>query len=198
MTQAEKFADQKIKEIAKQKVVFDIGGCRRFQKGLAKYKEYFNGCCFRTVDVNRQCQPDILADAQNLPIASETADGVLCRALFEYVENPQKAASEVYRILKPGGKCFASMVFLHSYHGKKTKKDYWRFSQDGIQYLFRQFSRIEICSLCGNLETTALLLPFSKKMPVKIIVYFARFLDILFKNYQSHQQSRGFHVFLVK
>ena len=199
MTKWENFFDQKVKEIAKEKVVFDIGGGRRFQKGLAPYKKYFVNCDYKTVDINEKYKPDILADIHNLPIPDEIAGGVICKAVLEHVENPFQVVNEIYRILKPEGKCFVYVPFLYGYHGSGDKyKDYYRYTQDGIECLFKKFSKIEICPVRGHLETIVYFLPYQNKFPINILVYSARFLDKILENYQSKKQVSGFNVFLIK
>lgn len=194
MTRWEKFFDQKIKEIAKEKTVFDIGAGKRFQKNLAPYKKYFLNCDYKTIDIDPKCQPDILANAQNLPIANEMADGVICKSVLEHVENPFRVVDEIYRILKPGGKCFIYVPFLEAYHGR----DFWRFSEDGIKYLFRNFSKIEICPVRGHFETIANLLPYQNKFPINILIFVARFLDKISEKFQSKKQVSGYNIFLIK
>lgn len=200
MTKWEKFFDQKIKEIAKEKVVFDVGGGTRFQKALADYKYDFVDCDYKTIDINPEYRPDIVADAHNLPINSGAADGVICKSVLEHVKNPFRVVDEIWRILRPGGKCFITVPFLHPYHaaGQAPYKDYWRFSEDGARYLFRKFSKIEICPEFGHFETIANLLPFQNKFPINILVRLARGLDVLFAKYQSKKQVCAFYIFLVK
>lgn len=200
MTKWQKFFDEKIREIAKEKVVFDVGGGSRFQKALAGYKDYFADCDYKTIDVNPEYKPDIAADAHNLPLADGAADGVICKSVLEHVENPFRAADEIYRILKPGGKCFVLVPFLHPYHaaGNAAYKDFWRFSEDGVKCLFSKFSRIEICPEMGHLETIANLLPFQNKFPVNVLARLARILDVVFGRYQSKKQACAFYVFLIK
>jgi len=194
MTKWDKFFDEKIKEIAKGKIVFDIGRGSRFQKGLKVYKKYFSDCDYKTIDIDTETNPDIIADAHNLPIASDSADGVICKAVLEHVKNPIQVTEEIYRILKSGGKCFVYVPFLYSYHGN----DYWRFTEDGIKYLFRKFSKIEICPVRGHFETIASILPYQNKFPINMLVAFAGFLDNSFKKYQSKKQVSGYNIFLIK
>lgn len=48
------------------------------------------------------------ADAQALPFPSETFDGLCCIDAFEHIPNPQRAAAEFRRVLKPGAWVFLS------------------------------------------------------------------------------------------
>jgi ubiquinone/menaquinone biosynthesis C-methylase UbiE/uncharacterized protein YbaR (Trm112 family) len=45
----------------------------------------------------------IAGDAENLPLASNTFDVVVCTDVLEHLLEPEKAASDIYRVLKPGG-----------------------------------------------------------------------------------------------
>ncbi len=199
MTKWEKFFDEKIKEIAKEKVILDIGGGERFQKNLTPYRKYFINCSYKTIDIDPGRNPDILADAHNLPVANESIDGIICKSVLEHVKNPFQVVEEIYRILKPKGKCFIYVPFLFTWHGsEKEEKDFWRFSEDGINYLFRKFRKIEICPVRYHFETIAYLLPYSNKFPINILVIFLRFLDKILERYQSKKQVSGYNIFLIK
>ncbi len=192
MTKWEKFFDDKIKEIAKEKNVLDIGGGFRFQKDLAKYQILFKNSDYKTLDVEADYQPDIIGDVCELPLKDGSVDAVICKAVLEHVAQPQKAVNEIYRVLKKQGKCLVYVPFLYPYHAhKRVYKDYYRYTQDGIKYLFRKFKTIEICPVRGNLETVFNLTPLRK---IKILMPLIRFFDRFF----SGQQPSGYHVFVVK
>jgi len=44
-----------------------------------------------------------LGDAANLPCADESVDGVFCVDAFEHFPEPDRAAAEIRRVLRPGG-----------------------------------------------------------------------------------------------
>lgn len=197
MTKWDKFFDEKIKEIAKEKVVYDIGGGKRFQKDLKPYESYFKDCDYKTIDIDPEYNPDILADAHALPITDDVADGVICKSVLEHVENPFQVVDEIYRILKYDGKSFVYVPFLYPYHGSgKTYKDYYRYSKDGIEYLFRKFSKIEIMPIRGYFETILNLLPYLNRF--FLFLGIARFLDMIFIGSQSQNQVSGYYIFLTK
>ncbi|XOB42197.1 MAG: class I SAM-dependent methyltransferase [Candidatus Nealsonbacteria bacterium] len=185
MTKWEKFFDEKIKEIAQQKIVFDIGGSKRFNKALSSYEKYFHNCDYKTIDIDSKCEPDILADAHNLPIADDSSDGVICKSTLEHTKNPIQVVEEIYRILKKGGKHFITAPFLTPYHGN----DYWRFTEDGIKYLFRKFSKMEFCPTTHCFESVFTFL----KAP-----FLGRLLDKITIKYQSGKQVGGYFIFLIK
>ena len=56
--------------------------------------------------------------------------------------DPQRAIDRVLHVLKPGGVCIASTRFLYRYH--PDPKDYYRFTWDSLEYLFRRFSHVEV------------------------------------------------------
>lgn len=193
MTSWEKFSDGKIREIAKEKSVLDIGGGYRSKKrGLIKYEDLFKNTDYKVLDIDPGCQPDIVGDIHNLPQKDGSVDAIVCRAVLEHVYDPQKAVNEMYRVLKKGGKCLAYLPFLYPYHGKaKAYKDYYRYTKDGVEHLFRNFNSIEICPVRGNLETMINLIPFKV---IRIFMPIARLFDRFF----SYKQVSGYSVFLVK
>jgi len=192
MSKWEEFFDDKIKEIAKEKNVLDIGGGFRFQKGLKEYEPLFKEVNYQTLDINKEYQPDIVGDIHNLPLGDESTDAIICKAVLEHVYNPQKAVNEMRRVLKKQGKCLIYLPFLYPYHALKGGyKDYYRYTEDGVRYLFRKFSLIEVCPVRGNLETILNLIPLRL---IKIFIPLARLLDRFF----SFKQVSGYYVFLVK
>ena len=157
----QKFWDEKIKDIAKtSKVVLDVGGSKRFQKGMKEYKDLFSNHDYKTLDIVAEYKPDIIGDIKNIPLPDESVDAVICRAVLEHIDEPFKAVAEMNRILKPGGKCLVSLPFLYPYHAEVGYYgDFYRFTQDGIKYMFRNFSKIEVCKIRGIFGTLVNLLP---------------------------------------
>ena len=194
MIKWEKFFDEKIKIIAREKIVLDVGSGFKFQKLSPKHKKLFRSCDYKTLDIDEKYQPDILADMMSIPLSDASVDAIICKSVLEHVKNPFKAADEIYRILKPGGKCFVYVPFLYPYHSN----DYWRFSEDGVRHLFRKFQKIEICPVRGHFETIANFSPHQNKFPINTLVYSARCLDKILEKYQSQKQVSGYNVFLIK
>lgn len=60
---------------------------------------------------------DIVADAYALPYADGSVAAIFCEAVLEHLEYPEKAVSEMNRVLRPGGRVFAATPFLQWYHG---------------------------------------------------------------------------------
>lgn len=62
-------------------------------------------------------QADVAGDAYALPYAAGTVDAIHCEGLLELLEQPERAVAEMFRVLKPGGRLYASTSFLQAYHG---------------------------------------------------------------------------------
>lgn len=195
MTKWDSFFEEKIKEIASycrdsQGKILDLGGGEPFMKHMSKYKSLFDGLEYLVVDNVAKYNPDIVADITNLPMEDGYADAVVCKAVLEHVPEPHKAASEMYRVLKPGGKVLVYVPFLYSYHGNNDYKDYYRYTRDGLNYLFKDFSTVEIVSVRGAIETWLYLLPF------KSIRKFAPLIRRFDK--KTNNQASGYNLWAVK
>jgi len=190
-----KFWDEKIKDIAKTSgSILDVGGGRRFQKGMKEYEEIFKDKDYKTLDSVSEYKPDIVGDIKNIPLEDSSVDAVICRAVLEHIDDPFKAVSEIYRILKPNGKCLVSLPFLYPYHAEKGYYgDFYRFTADGAKYMFKDFSKIEIENIRGFFETLTNLLPI--KFVRTMINPIARFFDKILK---SKNQTSGFVIYLQK
>ncbi|MDO8265164.1 MAG: methyltransferase domain-containing protein [Candidatus Parcubacteria bacterium] len=198
MTKWDKFFDEKIREIAKEKIIRDIGGGVAFKKGLAGYEDIFKGKDYKILDYNPKYHPDILGDIHNLPFEDESVDAIICKQVLQCALNPNKACEEIYRVLKKGGKCYVEVPFLYCFWCNGTCEDYYRFTEKGLRYLFRKFSSIEICPIRGHLETIANLFPYQNKFPVNVFVRLARLMDTILEKYQSKKQVSGFRALVIK
>lgn len=102
-------------------IVLDVGGGRkrgRFKRpGDAKWI---------VLDISRELSPSIMADAQKLPVKSETIDCVKCTELLEHVEYPEIVIKEIIRVLKDGGTLILSVPFNFGIHGDPY--DFHRFT----------------------------------------------------------------------
>lgn len=91
---------------------------------------------------------DIYGDAMDFPVKDDSIDLLLSSSVMEHIENPEKCAAEIYRIIKPGGKIYFEIPFIRAYH--MAPVDYQRYTIQGIEQLFKRhgFDMIEkgICS----------------------------------------------------
>jgi SAM-dependent methyltransferase len=102
-------------EAAAQRVLWDLGpetvriavggGPGRWDAGIVN----LNIAPFPNVD--------LVGDAYALPYADASVDAILCWAVLEHLEFPDRAVAEIERVLKPGARALFSTPFLTPYHG---------------------------------------------------------------------------------
>ena len=80
---------------------------------------------------------DITGDAMQLPIQTESLDGLVIVGVLEHVKFPDQAINECYRVLKPGGRIHIEVPFMQAYHA--SPHDYQRYTISGIRVLARRF-----------------------------------------------------------
>jgi SAM-dependent methyltransferase len=84
---------------------------------------------------------DIVCDIHTLPFKDNSVDAIMSIAVFEHVREPQAVLKEVYRVLKPGGRVFSVIPFMQPFHA--SPHDYQRYTLPGIEFLHRDFQKIE-------------------------------------------------------
>lgn len=196
------FAKQKLQKIfSEKKTIIDIGGGlridpeknNRLENTNAWLQDYMTQVDYKILDKVPDYKPDIVGDIHDLPFSDNSVDAIICIAVLEHVEEPQRAVREIYRVLKPGGYAYLYAPFLFYYHPLNGYyQDYYRFTEDGMKYLTKDFSQVEIQNVRGALSTVMNLLPiFSKRTG------FFDWLDGVLGKTGSKQTS-GYSVFCVK
>lgn len=104
------------------------------------------------VDVFPFPNVDVVADVAATPLRDSSVDLALLESLIEHVPEPHKVVAEVHRIVKPGGRVVCVVPFIFPYHG--YPKHYCNFSRDGLEVLFKSFSRCDV--MTGTGPTSAL------------------------------------------
>ena len=204
MTEWDNFFKSKIVKIFKEKnQVIDIGGGlridktknNRFQKDRLFIKDLIRDKDhYLILDKVAEYNPDIVGDIHNLPFKDNSIESIICIAILEHVEKPWLAIEEMYRVLKPGGYLFIFVPFLYYYHPMKGYyKDYYRFTKDGMEFLLKDFTSIEIQNVRGSIQTVFNLIPFFNK-------YFSKLFYILDKIIGKNKsfQTSGYNIFCVK
>jgi SAM-dependent methyltransferase len=96
---------------------------------------------YETMDLDPR-HGDVVGDITGCPdIPSESFDVIITVDVFEHLREPWAAASEITRLLRPGGLSYTSTLFSWRYH--PCPVDYWRFSPACLEYLFRDLRTIE-------------------------------------------------------
>lgn len=121
----------------------------------APYRSIVDACifCYR-VDIRPGPEVTLLADMHTLPLKAGSVDSILATEVLEHLANPILAIEEMHRVIKPGGRCILTTRFFHPYH--PDPGDFYRFTSEGLRYLFRHFSHVEIQPLGNRLHTISL------------------------------------------
>ena len=200
----ETFFNTKIKQIFENKKnIIDIGGGLRisktqgniYSKDRAWIRDYLKNVDYKILDPVADYKPDIIGDIHSLPLENNSVDAIICIAVLEHIQNPFQAFDEMHRVLKKDGYCFIYVPFLYYYHAEPGYYgDFWRYTEDGIRHLSKNFSSIEIQNVRGAIETLTRLSPIGR---INFFNKIARMLDLLFKK-QNTKQTSGYNVFLIK
>lgn len=191
--------------VASSSRIIDIGGGLRISRNKGNRYNLENewiaslmaqsGVAYQILDPVPNYNPDIVGDIHNLPFRDNELDAIVCIAVLEHVEDPQRAVSEMFRTLKENGLLFVYVPFLYYYHAENGYyRDYWRFSKDAIEIMFKGYSQMEICNVRGATETLFWLSPLGKWGVVRALT---RRIDCLTRKSKSSQTS-GYYVFLRK
>ena len=132
-------------------VVIDVGAKRAPYRDLVPATEYL------TLDIRPESGADIVGDLHDVPRDSASVDTVIATEVLEHCYDPERAAAEVHRLLRPRGICILSTRFLHPFH--PDPHDYYRFTNEGLAHLFRAFSEVQIRPLGNRLHAVWMLLP---------------------------------------
>ena len=110
--------------------VIDIG-C-----GHKPYADLFEGSNYIGTDYSDEdSSPDIIADATNIPISSDTVDIVFSTQVIEHVPNPQAMIDECYRLICKDGFLILTGPFYWPLH--EEPYDFHRFSKYGFENLLK-------------------------------------------------------------
>lgn len=145
-----------------------IGSCRTFKEKLNENHH--------TLDLNSKLNPTYIADAQNFVKKlklNNKFDVVMSIGLLEHIQEPQKVVRECYNCLKSGGHAIHWVPFIYRVHA--SYGDYWRFTSDGLKYLFRDFKEVEIIPTGGFFSVLARMFN-EATAPLKDIGFFLRIL----------------------
>lgn len=98
-------------------------------------------------------QIDVYGTAFNIPARDSTFDSILCTAVLEHLERPQRAICEACRVLKPNGHALYTVPLF--WHLHEQPRDFFRFTRHGLAHLFHTagFAVVEITPLSGFFVT---------------------------------------------
>ena len=127
------FIKKQSKKIPYKALVLDVGA------GELKYKKYFEHCRYFALD---RCVGDqswdfsrmnLIADADQLPVRSQSCDIVLCVQVLEHLRFPREVFKEFQRVLKVGGKLILTAPLGFGEH--QIPYDFYRFTRFALKGL---------------------------------------------------------------
>jgi SAM-dependent methyltransferase len=175
-----------LKSLPNFEIVLDLGS------SISPYRKYIKANKFITVDIDPDKNPTIVADIHSLPFADEIADLVILTEVLEHCYSPSQVIQEVYRVLKPGGICIATVPFLYKFH--PDPRDYYRFTEQGIKFLFKEFREVKIYSYGNRFQVMYELL---YQGVMRYPIFFLNYLIYLL-NWKDKTSPLGYGVFAIK
>lgn len=162
--------------------VIDIGGKKKNKRGLFDIGKFNPDVTY--VNIDKTTEPDIEADAANIPLPDNSFDTAIIAELLEHVPNPQDVLKEAYRLLKVNGRAIVTVPFMIGIHG--DPQDFSRYTPEHLRLLANQSGfNVEKLVQHGNIFAVFALmiqhLFFAKKVswrPIQIpAVRFLMWLD---------------------
>jgi 2-polyprenyl-3-methyl-5-hydroxy-6-metoxy-1,4-benzoquinol methylase len=96
-----------------------------------------NGFTVMNTDVDPARKPDVVDDITKSSFPDANFDAVVIMEVLEHVVDPIRAASEIHRLLKPGGALILSTPFIFPLHDRPY--DFYRFTKYGLAHIFGDF-----------------------------------------------------------
>lgn len=131
--------------------LLDIGcGNKPYETMFESLTESYFGC---DVIQSSLKKVDLICEATNIPLESESFDTVFSTQVIEHVADHQQMVREAYRLLKPGGHFIVSGPMY--WHLHEEPYDFFRFTKHGFRYILEknQFEVVEILANGGKWAT---------------------------------------------
>ena len=110
--------------------ILDIGGKKDGKRGLFRPPQSPNNTYYY-LNNSIKTNPDILADAHDIPRPNNSFDCILLCEVLEHVKGPEIVLSEAYRLLSTGGVLIGTIPFMFKVHADPN--DYQRWTSQKLQ-----------------------------------------------------------------
>lgn len=104
--------------------------------GAGNPKRAFPNVC--QVEIRLYPGTDIVVAEGRLPLADDCVDAVISQSVLEHVKDPFLYVSEIFRVLKPGGKILVDAAFMQPLHGYPSH--YFNATSHALAELFKRFA----------------------------------------------------------
>jgi len=143
--------------------VLDVGG------RIQPYRPLLEGRLRRylAIDLRRTPLVNVVARGEQIPLANEQFDLVICTQVLQYVAQPSAVIAEIHRVLKPGG-CL--LLSVPAACPRDADEECWRFLPAVLRQLLFSFSEVEVVpegsSVVGFFRTINVCLNIFVRYPV--------------------------------
>ena len=128
--------------------------------GNSLYRHHFEHVRYESADfaqVDKDYAPDLtyVCELSDIPVDDGRFDLVVLTQVLEHLPEPLIVLKEMYRVLRPGAKIWASCPLYYEEH--EQPYDFYRYTQFALRRLFSEagFADIEIAWLEGYLATVS-------------------------------------------
>jgi SAM-dependent methyltransferase len=180
--------DQLIKSNKPIVLVVGSAGQRKWLNERLQYGE--SVIVYSDIDIDADI--DLFCDAHDLPFHDGCFDAVVTTAVLEHVMYPERAASEIARVLKVGGLLYSELPFIQQVH--EGAYDFTRYTLGGHRRLFNRFDELDAgmvagpgTSLAWSIENFVLAFFIGKKVRLLMKIFvrlgfsWFRYFDYLLK-----------------
>lgn len=128
--------------------ILDIGGKKDGKRGKFRPPQNANNT-FTYLNNSIQTNPDILADAHNIPCASNSFNCILLCEVLEHVKSPDKVLSEAFRLLEVDGVLIGTIPFIFKVHADPDDFQRWTAQKLRLALAEAGFLKITIQPMGG-------------------------------------------------
>jgi len=122
------------KSLPEGSLVLDAGA------GKQAYRGKFAHCRYEAADFEKvdktYAKSTYVCDIKAIPVEDGRFDAILFTQVMEHLPDPQAAAREFHRVLKPGGRILYTGPFWYEEH--EQPYDFYRYTQFGVRQVFGQ------------------------------------------------------------
>lgn len=178
---------------AVQPLVIDVGCGEKPYADFFEYAHYV-GLNYGMDDAS----PDIVGDAQQLPLKNNCIDIVFSTQVIEHVPYPEKLIREAFRVLKPRGVLLLTGPFYWPLH--EEPRDFYRFTRYGFEHLLVSsgFEIISIRGDAGAVTQAAVALIQVLPRPLLFLVPLVNLLTPLLQRFSRNDNSTLNYIALAK
>jgi uncharacterized cupin superfamily protein len=128
-------------------------GKRTLNVGVRAYSDYsqrFEAGCYVSVDIDEAARPNVVGDVAKLPFDDGSFEQVIFTGVFETLDDPWKAITEIYRVMGLRAKLLAGAPFRALWATSTSEASYvdrWRITPAGMRWLLRDFEIEEVIAV---------------------------------------------------